>query len=796
MGGIARFAIKHRWLILAGWIAAIALIQVGSSAVGGAEYKDDFKLPGTEIQEVFDLLEESGFSQENNAVGTMVLHRPNRAGALEAEPAGFLGDAEAAVCHVEEARVTTITTPWGSVACAPDVEDSATARPDLLSPDKSVALAEVVFAVAQPEQKTPKAAYEALKTLRSDSLGVEFTGATFEGVDKSEPVLPPEILGLIAALLILAVVFRTLGTSVLPLLCAGFALLSCFGLVALLSHVMTVADWTPNLAALMVIGVGVDYALFIVTRHRRNLQRGMSVEDSIVSALNTSGRAVLFAGVTVCIAILGLCALGVSFLYGVAFGTSLGVALTMVAAITLLPALLSLLGRRALPRSQREALPSDRRVKLLLCAIPPLCVVFWILYGLEAVMKPLSARLAARRGDAAFWQFWAKFGERRALALGALAVVVLVVLSIPFLSLRLGSADQRTAPAGSTTRTGFELIQDEFGKGYNSTLDLVVSGPGAGDEAFIEEVATSLAAVENVDKASVLARPATDELAFIGFKSVTGPQDTETVDLVKSLRADVIPGLVDDTDTDIYVYGETAVTIDFSGVLAAKMPYFFVAVVGLSFLLLMVAFRSLVIPATAAAMNLLAATASFGILVAVFQWGWLGDALGVGAGGPIEAFMPVLFFAILFGLSMDYQVFLVSRIHEEWVHTGDNARSVRVGLGETGGIITAAGLIMITVFAGFALSEERVLQMLGIGLASAVFLDAFIVRTMLVPSVMHRLGKSNWWYPRWLGRITPRVSIEPPESRNAAPPNRGHCGGPPRSPEPIKPSEPETLPLS
>ncbi len=751
MSSIARFAIRRRWFVIASWIVAVVVIQVLSSSVGGASYRESFRLPGTEIQKVSDLLDAAGFAQENNAVGTMVLHRPNGGGTFEDEPAGFLGDARAAVCDVEEARVATITTPWGSVSCTADGEGSATARPDLLSPDGSVALAEIVFAVAQPLQETPKAAYEALKTLRSDSLGVEFTGATFDGVDKREPALPPEILGLMAALLILAVVFRTLGTAVLPLVCAGVALVTCFGLVALLSHGIAVASWTPNLAALMVIGVGVDYALFIVTRHRRNLLRGMSVEDSITSALNTSGRAVLLAGITVCIAILGLCALAVSFLYGVAIGTSIGVALTMVAAITLLPALLSLLGRRALPRSQRDALPSDRRVKILLCVIPPVCFLFWILYALERALKPLRARLAARRRDSRFlpfWPFWARLVERRALFFGALAVAVLVVLAIPFLSLRLGSADQRTAPAGSTTRTGFELTQDAFGKGYNSTLNLVVSGPDADDEDFLEKVATNLATVENVNAASVLAQPATGNLAFVGFKSVSGPQDTETADLVRTLQADLIPGLVDGTSTNIYVYGETAVTIAFSAILADRMPYFFIAVVGLSFLLLMVAFRSLAIPATAAVMNLLAAASSFGILVAVFQWGWFSDTLGVGGGGPIEVFMPVLFFSILFGLSMDYQVFLVSRIHEEWIHTRDNGRSVTVGLGETGGIITAAGIIMITVFAGFALSQERVLQMLGIGLASAVFLDAFIVRTMLVPSVMHRLGKANWWYPR------------------------------------------------
>jgi RND superfamily putative drug exporter len=464
--------------------------------------------------------------------------------------------------------------------------------------------------------------------------------------------------------------------------------------------------------------------------------------------------------------------LGVSFLYGVAIGTSIGVALTMLASLTLLPALLALLGRRALPRSQREALASDRRVKLLLCVIPPVCVLFWVLYGLRWALKPVAARLAARRGGGAartpFWTSWATLVQRRSLLFGLVGAVLLVTVALPFFSLRLGHADQSNDPAGSTTRKGYDLIQSAYGKGYNSALQLVVDGPRAADQAYLKTVSASLAAVKDVDKGSITAIPASEEIALIAFKSLSGPQDAATDTLVKHLREDALPPLAKGTGTKLYVYGTTAVFTDFSKVLSAKMGFFILAVVGLSFLLLMMAFRSIVIPLTAAAMNLLAAGASFGVVVAVFQWGWLGDTIGTGAGGPIEAFLPVLFFAILFGLSMDYQVFLVSRMHEEWITTNDNHRAVTVGQSETGGIITAAAIIMITVFGGFVLDADRGVKLLGLGLASAVLLDAFVVRTLLVPAIMHRVGAANWWYPAWLDRITPRFSIEPPPEAPAA----------------------------
>jgi RND superfamily putative drug exporter len=402
----------------------------------------------------------------------------------------------------------------------------------------------------------------------------------------------------------------------------------------------------------------------------------------------------------------------------------------MLASLTLLPAVLSLLGQRVLTRRVRRAMR-------------------------EADYQPTEVTTR--------WARWSHYLSEHKLLPGILAAGLIVVLAIPFFSMRLGRADAGTDPAGSTTRKGYELITAApgFGPGYNSTLELVISGPGASQRSYLSDVAHRLAAVPDVNRTSILPVPLAPQVALLTFKTDTSPQDPATTDLVKSLRSDFVPSVERGTSNQVYVFGQTAIFVDFAHVLATKMPLFFAAIIGLSFLLLMLAFRSLVIPLTAAAMNLFAAGASFGVVVAVFQWGWLSDLLGIGKGGPIEPFLPVMFFAILFGLSMDYQVFLVSRMHEEWVHTGRNGRAVRVGQAETGGIITAAALIMIAVFGGFLLADDRTIKMFGLGLGGAIFIDAFVLRTVLVPALMHLVGKWNWYYPRWLDRITPRVSVEP-----------------------------------
>jgi putative drug exporter of the RND superfamily len=726
---LAQFAIRHRWWVIAGWLVFILGTQAVAGSLGGANYKDEFKLPGTETETVSTLLRTSGLDSQNGIDGNMVLHVKD--GDMASPPAGIVSALEG-VCN-PRSKVVEISTPWGGMNCAgPGTLQAAAVNHRLIAPkDPSTAIVNITFAGGGAyDQSAINRVYDTLRKLDSSGVEIEFTGDAFAGQRSSAGGISPELLGFIAAFIILAVVFRTVGAVALPLASAVAALVSGLGVTALLSHVMNVSTVTPQLAELMVIGVGIDYALFIVTRHRRNLLNGMSIPDSITLAVNTSGRAVLFAGTTVCIAMLGLIALGVSFFYGMAIGVAVAVSLTMVASLTLLPALLSFLGLTVLPRRQRRAI--------------------------RASTYTPSPRIG-------FWARWSDLVARRKALLGALATGLILVLAIPFFSMGMGHADQGNDPAGTTTRKGYDLIAQGFGVGYNSTLTLVVNGPQV--QATAERVAAAVRNVPNVDPTSVFVtpRPLTDRISLVSIKSITSPQDAKTTQLVRTLRSDVLPAIYRGTPDHVYVYGQTAVYTDFTHVLSSKMPLFIGAVVLLSFLLLMIAFRSLLIPLTAALMNLFAASASFGVIVAIFQWGWGSEVLGIGRGGPIEAFAPVLFFAILFGLSMDYQVFLVSRMHEEWVHSHDNERAITVGQRETGGIITAAAIIMIAVFGGFVLGDNRVVKLIGLGLASAIFIDAFVLRTVLVPSVMHLLGRWNWYYPSWLARITPRVSVEPPD---------------------------------
>ncbi|HEY3926015.1 MAG TPA: MMPL family transporter [Acidothermaceae bacterium] len=726
MKTLANFAVKHRWLVVAAWIIFIFVAQGISGALGGPNYKDTFSLPHTETASVTKVLKSADLANQSGATGTVVLKA--KTGTLASPPAA-LAPALVKLCSAGH-DVAGITTPWQTIDCTKNAAVTA-GDPKLLNTanGSTTGLVDLTWINNHYDLKLFTGVYNDLKTLRSSALQVEFTGNAFQGVGQAQGV-PPFLFGFIAALIILVFVFRTVGATVLPLASAVGALGAGLGLIGILTHAMNVSNITPELTELMVLGVGVDYALFIVTRHRRNLRRGIGIHESIVTSMDTSGRAVLFAATTVCIALLGLLALGVSFFNGMAIGAAVAVSLTAAASLTLLPALLSLFGLKVLPRTQRRAVRAGQFIE-------PHATGFWARWsGTVARHKTL-------------------------LSLGAAAVIV--VLALPFFSMRLGAGDQGNDPKGSTTRSGYDLIATGFGVGYNSTLEAVVDGPGATDPAYLQKVSTALQGTTGVDPTSVHAIPLNRTVAFVSFKSTTSPQDAKTYALVKDLRAHTLPPIYGGTANHVYVYGDTAIQVDFAKVLAAKLPIFIAAVVGLSFLLLLVAFRSLVIPLTAAVMNLLAAGASFGVVVAIFQYGWGADALGLGKGGPIDAWAPVMFFAILFGLSMDYQVFLVSRMYEEWLHTHDNKRAVMVGQAETGSIITAAALIMIAVFGGFVLGDERAIKIFGIGLATAVFLDAFLLRTILVPSLMHVLGDRNWYLPKWLDRITPKVSFEPPE---------------------------------
>jgi RND superfamily putative drug exporter len=518
----------------------------------------------------------------------------------------------------------------------------------------------------------------------------------------------------------------------LPLISALASLGTAVGLIGLLSHVLKMPEFSTTLVLLIGLGVGIDYALFIVTRHRQGLIAGHDPESSIVTAVNTSGRAVLFAGIIVCIALLGMFALGVTFLYGLAVAAAIGVALTMIAALTLLPALLGFIGPRVLSRRQKASLAKN------------------------------GPRIVGT-GTKGFWPRWANIVRRRPALPAAVALVLIAVIALPFFSLRLGSADQGNDPVGSTTRQAYDMLAQGFGPGFNGPLELVAVVSDSSDRSALARVVTDVAAQPNVASVApplfIPAHNGTD-VALVNVYPASAPQDAATTNLVYHLRQATIPAAVSGSSLKVLVGGTTAIFIDFADVLSAKLPLFIGLVVLLSFLLLSVVFRSIVIPIVSAAMNILSIGAAFGILVSVFQWGWLGSVVGVNRAGPIEAFLPVMLFAILFGLSMDYQVFLVTRIHEEWLNTGDNRLAVRNGLAATGKTITAAALIMILVFGSFILGGERVIKEFGLGLAGGILVDAVVIRMAVVPSVMLLIGKANWWFPAPLDRVLPHIGFE------------------------------------
>jgi putative drug exporter of the RND superfamily len=540
-------------------------------------------------------------------------------------------------------------------------------------------------------------------------------------------------VGVIAAAIVLFIAFGSLLAMLLPLAIAIFALVSGLMATGLLSHAVTIPSAAPTLGILIGLGVGIDYALFIVTRHRNNIKAGMSPQDAAVRALNTSGRAVLFAGTTVCIALLGMLVLRIGYISGLGIAAAVTVLFT-VAATTLLPALLGFLGMRVLSRRERRRLAADG---------------------------------PAPDGTSGAWTRLAAFVQRHPAPLAAAAATVMLILAIPVLSLRLGSSDAANDPASTTTHQAYDLLATGFGPGFNGPLELAGTTSTPADAVAFARLAGTLRTEPGI--AAVSAPVAGHGASLISVIPTTSPEAKATSTLISQLRDTVIPAAEHGTTLRVYVGGVTAVNGDFAAVIAPKLLIFIGVILVLGFLLLTLAFRSLLIPAVAAVMNLLAAAASFGVLVAVFQYGWGLRILNLGQAGPIESFLPVLMLAVLFGLSMDYEVFLVSRIREEWATTGDNHQAVRTGQATTGRVIIAAATIMILVFSAFILSGQQTIGEIGIGLAAAVLLDAFLLRTVLVPAVMHLSGRANWWLPAWLDRILPHLSIEPATQPPAPP---------------------------
>jgi RND superfamily putative drug exporter len=703
---LTRWTIAHRRIVVVSWIV-FAFGVLGISQAVGKRNANNFSLPNTDSQHAVDLLQGRFPAQAGDA--DQIVFR-TRAGKLT------------------DASTRAVIAPLlGRIARLPHVAGVVSpyaAGTNAVSKEGTIGFATVEFDLRANE--LPKAAIDRVintaEAVRSPTLQVELGGQAIKQAQQTSLGFATGV-GLLAAVVVLLISFGSLLAMGLPIVTALFGLGAGLGVIGLGSHLVDMVDFSSELALMIGLGVGIDYALFIVTRYRDAYrENGGDVQAALELAMNTAGRAILFAGATVVIALLGMFALGVSFLYGVAIAASLGVLLVLAASLTLLPALLMFTGKRVGRVRRRRSRP--------------------------------------RESSGGFWFRWVGLIQRRPAWAALASTALLLVLAAPALGLRLGASDSGNDPPNQTTRRSYDLLAAGFGSGFNGPLQLAVKLPAAGSTSSLTRYTAALRHTPGI--ASVAAprlNPAHDTAA-IALYPTTSPQSAQTTSLVKRLRREVLPPLAKATGTAVYVGGATATQVDFARVLSGKLPLFIGLVVLLSALLLLVVFRSLLIPLQAALMNLLSIAAALGVVQAIFERGWLGGLLGIQP-GPIDAFIPVMVFAIVFGLSMDYEVFLVSRIHEEWQHRGDASAAVREGLARTGRVITAAAAVMVAVFASFAAGDDRVLKLFGVAMATAVFLDAIVIRSILMPAVFELFGRHTWSFPSWFDRRLPRLAIEP-----------------------------------
>ena len=714
MAALARWCFRRRAWVLVAWLALLVILGV-LSRTAGATYSSSSTVPGTGSTTALNLLERAfpGHAGDQDTIVWRVGPEGVRAPQVRARITAMLDKVAAAP------SVAAVISPYSARGAAQ------------VSRDGTIAYATVVFDAQAASLPGPDVSHviHLAEAARAPDLQVDLGGQAVENALR-QSIGTSAVVGLVAAAVVLFIAFGSLLAMLLPLAVAIAALATGLLTVGLVSHAVSIPSIGPTLATLIGLGVGVDYALFVVTRHRSNIKAGMSPQEAAVAALNSAGRAVLFAGTTVCIALLGMLVLNISFVSGLGIAAAITVLFTMFASVTLLPALLGFLGMRVLSRRER---------------------------------RRLAAAGPVYDGASGWWSRLAAFVQRHPLRLAAAATAAMVVLAIPVLSLRLGSSDAGNDPASSTTRQAYDLLAEGFGPGFNGPLQLVATTGSPTDAAALAKLASTLKTEPGI--AAVSAPVPGQGATLISVIPTTSPEAAATSGLIDRLRDSIIPAAERGTTLHVYVGGVTAVFADFATVIGGKLPLFIGVIIGLGFLLLMLAFRSLLVPAVAAVMNLLAAGAAFGVMVAVFQYGWGLHVLNLGQAGPIESFLPVLMLAVLFGLSMDYEVFLVSRIREEWTATRDNRRAVSTGQATTGRVIIAAATIMICVFSAFILSGQQLIGEFGIGLAAAVLLDAFVLRTLLVPALMHLSGRANWWLPGWLDRILPHLSIEPAANR-------------------------------
>ena len=688
---LARFCYRRRKLVIPAWILILVFAGIASGAFKGEWETSGGGLAGTDSQQAFDLLK-SEF--------------PAQAGEDSAFVFGDYGKNPAAVATFLEK------------AAAVDGVGSVE-QPPRFSPNGQVATASFTLLTDGGDDAKIKAAVEELKKLAEpleDSGGVAFANWRFDDMEMPAS----EGLGLLAAIVVLLVAFGSVLAMGLPIITAVLGIMIASSLIAILARFMSTPDFTVQVASMIGLGVGIDYALFIVSRYRDALSRLRPPEDAVVEALTTAGRAVLFAGCTVMISVLGMLLMGLSFLYGLAVGTSIAVAISVAAALTLLPALLGFIG-----------------------------------FNIDKLSVHRKKR---KRTRISLWTRWADFVQRRPIPIAIIGFVVLAAASVPVFGLRLGMADAGNNPEDSTTKAAYDLTASGFGAGANGPM-LIVANTSGGSTAGLGAVTQALRSTPGVVMATDFQPSPTGKAAISTLIASTGPQDKATESLVHHLRNDVLPSATNGTGVSIHVGGQTALGMDFATKIGDRLPIFIGAVLVLSFLLLLMVFRSVLVPLKAVLMNLLSIGAAYGVMVAVFQWGWFGSIVGV-SGAPIEAWAPMMLFAIVFGLSMDYEVFLLSSVKEEWDATGDNAHAVATGLAVTARLITAAALIMVCVFGSFVLMDLRAMKLMGLGLAVAVAIDATIVRIVLVPATMELLGNANWWLPRWLDRFLPHLAVE------------------------------------
>jgi putative drug exporter of the RND superfamily len=716
MRRLARWCVTHRLAVIAIWLVVlVGAVFIGSST--GSNYTAGTTASGTQSATAQNLLKHAspGAAGDTEQIVFATHGKPITGAAVRGEIQPMLGK----VARLP--NVASVTSPY-SPAGAKQISHNGT-----------IAFASVNFTKDASAISTTAATtfVDTARAVNSKTLQVDVEGQVAASTNSSSQI--STLIGVVAALVILLVVLGSVLPALIPLLSTGIALGAAVSIVGALSTVVSMASFTQQLCLLIGLGVGIDYSLFLLTRIRTGLRHGLSTQDAVINASATAGRAVLFAAITVCIALCGMFIVGVSILSGAAIAASIAVLFSMAAAQTLVPASAGLLGRRVMTRKQRKALDAGDTT-------PP-----------EA-----SAR----------WSRWAGRVQAHRLVFGVAALAVMLGLAVPAVSLRMGTADYGTDPTTTTTTThrAYEMLVKGFGPGFSGPLELVAPIHSSTDRVAFGKVVTAVRhtpGVVSITPTQVLpAGPGHPAVAVSEAYPSGSPQAVSTSNLITHLRDAVIPHAIHGTSTTVYVGGQTAQADDQATQLTSKLPLFVGVVVALSFLLLMLVFRSLLIPATASVMNLLSAGAAFGIITAVFQNGFLDTLVGVSRTGPVSPLVPILMFAVLFGLSMDYEVFLVSRMHEEWLKTHDNAKAVNRGQAITGRTITALATIMVCVFLSFVLGSDRTIKMIGLGMASAIAVDALLVRTILVPAIMHSLGDANWRLPAWLNRHLPHLDIE------------------------------------